>query len=178
MNLPTPLPFFRPGRAAQASRPEPELRPDGDWPEPPVPTFRLLSIDRKPEYDRLGRLAFDVVAEVNEVFRLAPCLYLLATNEARCGFALAEHATWVHHNGLMMTIVDQDRAYEALAEFEERILAHARRLAPPKPVTEDDDAFFYAPAAAPELAEPPSWATEVLPFDGHFAIEMLEEPEA
>jgi hypothetical protein len=144
----------------------PELRPDGDWPEPPPPTFRLVRLERQAEHDRIGRLAFDVIVKVNGTFSIGPCLYLLASVDTRSGFALPEHTPKTHHNGLMMAIVDQDRAYEALGELEERVLGHARRIAPPEPPSQDDDAFYYAPASGTVLEEPPAWATETVPYDG------------
>lgn len=155
----------------------PEMRPDGDWPEPPPPTFRLVQLERQAEHDRIGRQAFDVMVRVNGTFLIGPCLYLLASTDLRSGFALPEHTPKTHHNGLMMTIVDQDRAYEALGELEERLLGHARRLAPPEPPGEDEDAFYYAPASGAPLEEPPAWATEAVPYDAA-GLALYDEMQA
>lgn len=144
-----------------------ELRPEPHWPDPPVLPFRLLRLQRNEELDLLDRLAFDVFVEVNGLIELcAPCLYLLAPHEARCGFALADHSPSTHNNKLMMTIVDQDKVYEALAELEERVRMRARRLlapaslAPEQRETEDTGLDEMG-----DIGEPPAWVTEAVPYD-------------
>jgi hypothetical protein len=155
----------------------PEVRPDPQWPDPPVLPFRLLHLKRNEDFDLLDRLAFDVFVEVNGFLELcAPCLYLLAPHEARCGFALAEHAPNTHNNKLMMALVDQDRAYEALAELEERVRMRARRLlgpiAPPREPIDDDGLGEMG-----EIGEPPAWVTEAVPFDDNLVASYEGDDE-
>lgn len=144
-----------------------EPRPDPHWPDPPVLPFRLLHLQRNDAFDLLDRLAFDVFVEVNGFLELcAPCLYLLAPHEARCGFALADHAPNTHNNKLMMSLVDQDKAYEALAELEERVRMRARRLLAPAGLArenrEPEEGGFDEMA---NVGEPPAWVTEAVPYD-------------
>lgn len=145
----------------------PDVRPEPHWPDPPVSPFRLLHLQRNESLDLLDRLAFDVYVEVSGFLELcAPCLYLLAPQEARCGFALAEHAPTTHNNRLMMTFVDQDRVYEALADLEERVRMRAKRmLAPALSTTERPPFDVDESDSSPDISEVPSWVTEAVPYD-------------
>jgi hypothetical protein len=150
-----------------------ESRPEPHWPDPPVLPFRLLHLQRNEAFDLLDRLGFDVFLEVNGFLELcAPCLYLLAPHEARCGFALAEHAPNTHNNKLMMSLVDQDRAYEALAELEERVRMRARRLLAPAGtvLSRGELEPEPEPGEMADIGEPPAWVTEQVPYDASMAF--------
>jgi hypothetical protein len=151
--------------------------------EPPSLPFRLLHIERADEFDRVDKLAFNVFVELSGLISLgSPCLYFLAPrDDHRCGFALADHSPRSHYNALLMLFVDQERAYEGLNSFEERVRARARRLVAdllpairPSSGYEDyvpdfesvapdadDMAFDVNDLGEPaDLPEPPSWTYE------------------
>ncbi len=160
--------------------------------EPPTAPFRLLHIVRSTEHDQFDKMAFDVFVEVSGLVELgAPCLYFLAPrDDRRCGFALPEHAPKTHFNNLLMLIVDQDRAYEGLNSFEERVRARARRMVAPAPrlkpldydydeaedtVADPEDVFFGASTAEPpDMPEPPAWAEMPLGDDPGLMVSAEE----
>lgn len=144
--------------------PAPSLA-DSSLLEPPALPFKLLHIERADELDQQDKRAFNVWLELSGLVEVgSPCLYFLAPTDARCGFALAQHAPKTHINQLLMLLVDQDNVYEALSAFEERVRARARRLLAaeePAPSVAADEDFGVEPPADP--GEPPEWMLEPPP---------------